>query len=157
MSAAGVLAVLTRRGSTLAVAESLTGGLLAAAFTAVPGASTAFRGGLVVYATDLKERLAGVPDDLLATYGPVSEPVAAALASGVRARLGADYGVATTGVAGPAEHDGVAVGTVFIAVATPAGAGGGVRLALHGDRDRIRTATVDAAIEALAAALERNR
>ncbi|MCW2609670.1 MAG: cina protein, partial [Cryptosporangiaceae bacterium] len=94
-----VLAALRRRGETLAVAESLTGGLLAATLVAVPGASTVFRGGLVVYATDLKVTLAGVPADLLAERGPVDGDVAAALAAGARDRCGADWGLATTGVA----------------------------------------------------------
>ena len=101
VTAAGVLAALESRGETLAVAESLTGGLLAATLVDVPGASRVFRGGLVVYATDLKATLADVPAELLAAEGPVHPAVATALAVGARRRCGADWGVATTGVAGP--------------------------------------------------------
>ena len=129
-------------GATVAVAESLTGGLLTAALTRVPGASATVRGGLVVYATDLKAQLAGVPSALLAERGAVDPDVAAALASGVRDRLAADYGVGVTGVAGPEPQDGRPVGTVFIAVAGPHR----TRVqeaALDGSREQIRAAAVD--------------
>src|SRR6266480_3056648 len=106
MSAVDVLHALVERGETLAVAESLTGGLLAATLVDVPGASKAFRGGLVVYATDLKHRLAGVPESLLAERGPVDPDVALALAAGARHACGADWGLATTGVAGPEPQGG---------------------------------------------------
>ncbi len=89
----------------MAVAESLTGGLVGAAITEVAGASAAFRGGITAYATDLKGSLLGVDPDLLADQGPVSPEVAAAMAEGVREALSADVGLATTGVAGPDEHD----------------------------------------------------
>ena len=87
---------------TVAVAESLTGGLVAAALTDIPGASASFRGGVVTYATELKASLLGVDRDMLAQHGAVYAPVAAAMAEGVRTRLSATYGVATTGVAGRA-------------------------------------------------------
>ena len=138
---------LAGRGETLATAESLTGGLLAATIVDVPGASAVFRGGLVVYATDLKASLAGVPTDLLAARGPVDPDVAAALAAGARDRCDATWGVATTGVAGPTPQDGAAVGTVFVAVAGPSSAG--VALRLDGDRQAIRSAAVRAAIDLL--------
>jgi nicotinamide-nucleotide amidase len=143
--AAPVLAALAARGSTLAVAESLTGGLLAGAITAVPGASAVFRGGVVAYATDLKHSLLGVPAALLASAGPVSAPVAAAMAEGVRVRLGADHAVSTTGVAGPDPQDGVAPGRVFLAVAGPRGTITAARV-LEGDRAAVRDATVTAAL-----------
>ncbi len=101
-----IIRVLTAAGRTVAAAESLTGGLVAAALTDVPGSSTAFRGGVVSYATDLKASLLGVNADLLAAHGSVHAPVAAAMADGVRERLGATVGVATTGVAGPGPQDG---------------------------------------------------
>src|SRR3954464_3816091 len=101
LPAAELLAALRARGQTLAVAESLTGGLLAAEFVAVPGASAVFRGGVVAYATDLKAALLGVPAPLLNSHGPVAPSVAAALAAGARERCGADWAAATTGVAGP--------------------------------------------------------
>ena len=94
-----ILARLEAGGRTVAVAESLTGGLVAAALTDIPGASAAFRGGVVTYATGLKASLLGVDRDMLARHGAVYAPVAAAMAGGVRTRLGATYGVATTGVA----------------------------------------------------------
>jgi nicotinamide-nucleotide amidase len=149
---AAVHAGLLARGETVAVAESLTGGLLAAALTETPGASETFRGALVVYATDLKARLAGVPAPLLQAQGPVSPDVAGALARGVRERLTATYGLGLTGVAGPDPQDGVPVGTVFLALATPRG-GEVRRLALPGDRAAVRAAAVAAAIDLLGAEL----
>jgi nicotinamide-nucleotide amidase len=143
-----VLARLRERGATVAVAESLTAGLLGAALTSTPGASAAFRGGVLAYATDLKETLAGVPGPLLDAHGAVSAQIAGAMASGVRERLGATYGVALTGVAGPDEQEGQPVGTVHVAVTGPDGAA--VRsLRLPGDRDRVRALSVTTALELL--------
>jgi nicotinamide-nucleotide amidase len=121
-SAVDVAALLDRfrrAAATIAVAESLTGGLVTAALTDVAGASVTVRGGLVVYATDLKATLANVPQRMLAERGPVDGDVALALARGVRARLRATVGLGVTGVAGPDAQDGVAVGTVFLAVSGP--------------------------------------
>lgn len=137
--------LLADRGETVATAESLTAGLLAATLVDVPGASATFRGGLVVYATDLKASLAGVPARLLATRGPVDGDVAVALAAGAATRCDADWGVSTTGVAGPDPQNGVAVGTVWVAVSGPAGQGAR-RMTLDGDRPAIRAAAVDAAL-----------
>ncbi len=141
--------LLTVRGETLAVAESLTGGLVAAEITSVPGASKVFRGSVTAYATDLKHRLLGVDADLLRARGAVDPQVAAQMAAGVRQALGADWGVATTGVAGPDPQDGQEVGTVFVAVHGPDGAttgsasGGKVEaLRLNGDRAEIRMESV---------------
>nr|WP_218887785.1 CinA family protein [Cellulomonas oligotrophica] len=147
-----MLHLLAARGLTLAVAESLTGGLVTAALVDVPGASRVLRGGVVAYATDLKHALLGVDADLLARRGAVDAQVAAAMAAGVRDRLGADVGLATTGVAGPDPQDGHPAGTVHVAVHAP-GAARGRELALPGGRDAVRRATVDAvlglALEAL--------
>jgi nicotinamide-nucleotide amidase len=148
VSAAEVLARLKERGQTLAVAESLTGGLLAATIVDVPGASAVFRGGLVVYATDLKGSLAGVPADLLAARGPVDPDVAVALARGARERCGADWGLATTGVAGPDPQDGHPVGRVYVGVAGP-GIGEVRQFRLTGNRTAIRTGSVAAALALL--------
>jgi nicotinamide-nucleotide amidase len=149
MTPAEVHALLLRRGETVAVAESLTGGLLGAALTSTPGSSATFRGGLIVYATDVKESLAGVPGPLLAAEGPVSAHVAAALAAAARDRLGATYGVGVTGVAGPDSQNDQPVGTVHLAVAGPAE--GDVRsLRCDGDREQIRSQTVVAALSLLA-------
>jgi nicotinamide-nucleotide amidase len=146
--------LLARRGATVAVAESLTGGLLGAALTSTPGSSSTFRGGLVVYATDLKETLAGVPGPLLSAEGPVSAHVAAALAAGARDRLGATYGVGVTGVAGPDPQNDQPVGTVHLAVAGPAE--GEVRsVRCEGDREQIRAQTVTAALSLLAEVVAR--
>jgi nicotinamide-nucleotide amidase len=152
VTAARVHELLLAAGSTVAVAESLTGGLLGAALTTTPGASATFRGGLVVYATDLKQSIAGVPGPLLDAEGPVSAHVAAALAAGARDRLAATYGVGVTGVAGPDSQDGHPVGTVYVAVAGPGG--GEVReLQLAGDRAAIRAAAVTVALDLLLAVL----
>lgn len=144
--ARALLAALGARGWSLAVAESLTGGLVVATIVSVPGASAVLRGGVIAYATDLKHSLLGVDADLLARHGAVHPDVARAMAEGVRAAAGrdgvpADVGIATTGVAGPDPQDGQPVGTVFIAVATPVD----TRLealALEGDRAEIRAAAV---------------
>ncbi len=119
--AESVVRELSRTGATVATAESLTGGLVAAALTSVPGASVAVRGGVVAYATDLKASLAGVPADLLDRSGPVSAATASAMASGARRVCDATYGVATTGVAGPNWQDGHPPGTLYVAVAGPRG------------------------------------
>lgn len=147
--AADVLAALRGRGLTLATAESLTGGLLGAALTAVAGSSDVYRGGILCYATDLKSSLVGVPTDLLETYGPVAPQTAAALASGAARVCGADVGAATTGVAGPSPQDGHPVGEVYVCVSV-ADAEPQVRpLRLTGSRDEIRRQTVDAVLSLL--------
>ncbi len=150
------LAALTERGQTLAVAESLTGGLVAGVFTAVPGASRCFRGSVTAYATELKSLVLGVDGALLATRGAVDADVARQMARGVRRVLGADWGIATTGVAGPDPQDGQPVGTVYVAVTGPGGEGKVRRLTLHGDRDRIRRDSVTAVVDLLLSELTEN-
>jgi nicotinamide-nucleotide amidase len=145
--AARIVGLLAQRRQTVAVAESLTGGLLGATITAVPGASTVYRGGVIAYATELKAVLLGVSEDLLARHGPIHPGVAAAMAAGARDRLGATWGLATTGVAGPDPADGFPPGTVHIAAS--AGSPATRSLALAGDRDRIRRDTVDQALRLL--------
>lgn len=149
---AEVVRLLTAAGSTLAVAESLTGGAVTAAVVDVPGASAVLRGGVVAYATDLKAELLGVPADLLAAHGAVHPDVAVAMAQGVRARLHAAWGLATTGVAGPDPQDGRPPGEYHVAVAGPAGV---VRVRSVGPtgpatRAQIRAAARDAALALLA-------
>ncbi len=131
-----VLDLLRRRGLSLAVAESLTGGLVGSRLTAVPGASEVFRGAVVSYASDLKYRLLEVPE------GPVvSEAAARAMAVGVRKLLGTHVGLATTGVAGPDSQEGQPPGTVFVGLALAEQVE--VRqLKLPGDRERVRQFTV---------------
>jgi nicotinamide-nucleotide amidase len=111
--------LLLDRGETVATAESLTGGLIGAELTATPGSSGTYAGGMVTYATDLKRRLLGVPGELLAEHGAVHPDVAAGMAAGARDALGATYGLAVTGVAGPDPQDGRPVGTVYIGLAGP--------------------------------------
>ncbi|GAA1468652.1 CinA family protein [Microbacterium thalassium] len=151
-AAATLLARLAARGWSIGVAESLTGGLVAARITSVPGASEHMRGGVVAYATDLKRDVLDVPAALLAERGAVDPDVAQAMADGIRRVAGADVGVSTTGVAGPDPQDGKPVGTVYIAVSTPVG-GAVEALALSGTRAHIRDATVDAALSLCAAAI----
>lgn len=151
-AAAVVVRALAQRHETLATVESLTGGLLSATIVEIAGVSGVYRGGLVVYATELKSELAGVPADLLAERGPVDPDVALALAEGGRRRCGADWGLATTGVAGPAPQDGKPVGLVYVAVAGPGGAR--VRqLDLDGGRDHIRAVAVIEALRLLTEAI----
>jgi nicotinamide-nucleotide amidase len=113
--------LLGDRGWTLAVAESVTGGMIAARLTDVPGASTSFRGGVVSYATDTKSSVLKVQPSVIERHGVVSAEVARAMAAGVREALVADIGLATTGVAGPTDLDGTPVGTVVLAVSGPRG------------------------------------
>jgi len=147
-----LISTLTRRGLTVATAESLTGGLLAGELVQVPGASKVFSGGIVSYHTELKHNLLGVDSDLLAINGPVDPLVAQQMAEGARQACAvegkaADLGLATTGVAGPDPdpQTGKPAGTVFLGVATAHGARA-VELALSGDRPAIRAQTVAAAI-----------
>lgn len=140
---------LLRTGRTVATAESCTGGLLGAALTSVPGSSAWYRGGLVVYANDLKETFAGVPASTIGAHGAVSDPVARALARGARERAGADYGLGVTGVAGPAGGTPEKpVGLVHLAVADASGERG-LEIRWPGDRDLIRRRAVAIALDLL--------
>ena len=149
-----IVQALVERGETIALAESLTGGLLTSALVDVPGASAVVRGGVVAYATDLKSSLLGVDAALLARVGAVHADVAAAMAEGVRGQLAATYGLATTGVAGPDPQDGVLPGVVHVALAGPK-ATRGAALLIEGDRAPVRAGEVTAALELLASRLER--
>ena len=137
-------ALLLARGWSLGCAESLTGGALGGRITSTAGASEYFRGSIVSYATEVKEDLLAVPAWVLDEHGPVSEPVARAMAAGARARLKADVGVALTGVAGPTEQ-GRPIGTVVVAVAGPLGEVAR-EVRLPGDRNTVRTLAVSAAL-----------
>jgi nicotinamide-nucleotide amidase len=148
VAAAAAVHRLVERSETLATAESLTGGLVAATVVEIPGVSAVYRGGLVVYATDLKHALAGVPEELLAERGAVDPDVALALADGVRQRCVTDWGVATTGVAGPDPQDGKPAGLVYVAVASRSGST--VReLKLDGNRAAIRSESVTSVLRLL--------
>ena len=151
---ASILAELSRRGETLASAESLTGGMVGLLLTDVPGASASYVGGVISYATRLKSTLAGVDAATLAALGPVAERTAAEMARGVAERCNADWGVATTGVAGPESQDGHPVGEVFVAVSHPASDVLRVKeLSLEGGRTAIRQQAAVAALALLADAL----
>ena len=138
-------AELVLRRQTVSCAESMTGGAVAQVLSAAPGASETFRGGVVSYATEVKVGVLGVPDSLVADHGVVSAPCAEAMAEGVRRLLDTDWGVSTTGVAGPDTQEGKPVGLVFVGVAGPHGTEV-AELHLDGDRATIRAAAVEAAV-----------
>lgn len=135
--------------STVATAESLTGGMIGAAITGVPGASAVYVGGVVAYATGTKLALLGVSDRVLREHGAVHPDVARQMARGARDGLAATFGLAVTGVAGPEPQDGQPVGTVFVAVAGSAEQVQLAELHLCGERSDIREATVDRALRLL--------
>jgi len=145
-----LIEAMAKIGLKLAVAESLTGGLLCDAFVSVAGASKVFSGGIVSYDTALKHRLLGVDAALLHEKGPVDAEVAKQMALGVRHACSADIGIATTGVAGPDPdpQTGQTAGTVWVGVSSKLGEYA-VKLLLSGDRDVIRRATVQAACQEL--------
>lgn len=147
-----VLGLLEARGETVATAESLTGGRLAAALTGVPGASRSYVGGVVAYATSVKETVLGVPESLVAEHGVVSAPCALAMARGAALVTGATWGVATTGVAGPDRQEGHPPGTVHVGLVGP-GVSTALALELVGDRAAIQDRTVAEALSALAGML----
>lgn len=139
--------VLARlQGKTLATAESCTGGGIGEALTAVPGASNVFKGGIISYCNEIKQKLLNVPDTMLEEFGAVSAPVAEAMAKGARIALDADIAVSVTGLAGPsADEFGNPVGTVFVGYAD----GEKIlsrRFLFSGDRDRIREQAIEAAL-----------
>ena len=139
-----VLDLMRRRGVTLGLAESVTGGLVAGRLTSVPGASDVLRGAIVSYASEVKHDLLGVPE------GPVvSEAAAAAMATGARRVLRADVGLALTGVAGPAEQDGMPVGTLCVGIASGDGPALTSTLRLPGQREQMRQMAVISALDLL--------
>jgi nicotinamide-nucleotide amidase len=151
--ARGLVADLTIRQQSVATAESLTAGLLAATLAGVPGASAVLRGGLVTYTEHTKILLAGVAPQILEEVGPVAGPTARALAVGARQRCEATWGVGVTGVAGPEPHGGHDVGTVFVGLAGPGESGAieVVELQLSGTRWDIRLSAVRESISRLRA------
>lgn len=148
-----LLSAAEERGLTLAVAESLTGGEVCSTLVSVPGASAVVVGGVVAYATRVKAEVLGVDAARLQRTGPVDGEVAREMAQGIARLLGADLGLATTGVAGPGPADGHPAGTVHVAVASPWGT---VERELHleGDRQEIREATTTAVVALAVAVLD---
>jgi nicotinamide-nucleotide amidase len=142
-------ALLTARGARIAVAESCTGGLIASRLTDVPGSSAYLERGVVAYSDAAKVDLLGVPEALIAAHGAVSEPVAEAMATGVRARAGVDWGLGVTGIAGPTGGTPAKpVGTVVVAVAGPTGVGAR-RYRFRGERDQVKAQASQAALDLL--------
>lgn len=145
-----VVATLRTRGLDLATSESLTGGLLGGAITGVPGASEVYLGGVVAYATAMKESLSGVPREVLDRHGAVSEQTVTEMALGIQALTGADWTIAVSGVAGPTSQEGHPPGEVWVGIAGPSVGGQqlleGWRFQFEGDRARVREQTVAAAL-----------
>jgi nicotinamide-nucleotide amidase len=157
---AELIAELTARHLSIAVAESLTGGLLVAELVRIPGASAVLRGGVVAYDAALKRTLLHVDSSVLNVHGPVHAEVAKQMAGGARTLLAvndvrADIGVSTTGVAGPGPEGGHPAGTVFIGLSKGTGSWA-VPLQLDGDRDDIRAETVHRAIDAVRALIAKS-
>jgi nicotinamide-nucleotide amidase len=152
-----VLDLCRARGWTMATAESITGGLIGARLTAIPGSSDVVLGGVIAYANDVKEHELGVPAEMLAAHGAVSAETAAAMAAGVRDRLGADVGVSVTGIAGPgggsAEKP---VGLVYVHAETPEG-GRGIEFSFPSDRETIRARSAVAALHLVRRLLSQSR
>jgi nicotinamide-nucleotide amidase len=143
--------LLRAAGTTLTAAESCTGGLFSQRITAVPGSSDYFLGAAITYSNDMKTQLVGVPAEMIAEHGAVSEPVARAMAEGARRALGSDWAVGITGVAGPGGgSEAKPVGTVHLAVAGPSdGEVEHRQLRLPGDRDRVRRFSTQIVLEML--------
>jgi len=145
VSAHDIVAQLKQKNLTIATAESLTAGMLSSTLADVPGASAVLQGGVVAYNNGIKHRLLGVSADILAARGAVDAETAKQMANGARARLGADLGISTTGVAGPEPSEGKAVGIVFIALATAEQTTARL-LRFEGNRDQIRRSAVAASL-----------
>lgn len=143
-SARAVVELLKAKKQSVAVAESLTGGGVGAALTAVGGASDVFLGGVIAYSPAVKESLLRVEKETIATFGVVSEEVAVAMADGIRELLGSTWGISTTGVAGPGDAGGVAAGKVWIAISGPINQT--TQLEVEGEREVVRNASVSSAI-----------
>lgn len=142
--AKSVVASLSERGESVAVAESLTAGGLGAAITHTPGASQVFFGGLIAYTNEVKINILGINASLIAEHGVVSEEVANAMADAAREKFGTTWGIATTGVAGPGPHQGIPEGTVWVAIRGPINQT--IELQLDSGREAIRTGAISSAI-----------
>jgi nicotinamide-nucleotide amidase len=153
-AARALLAAMEARGMTLATAESCTGGLIAAALTAIPGSSAVVTRGYVTYSNDAKEQELGVPGTVLASVGAVSEETARAMAEGALRRAGVDLALSCTGIAGPGGATPTKpVGLVFIGMARKGGATQVQRHVFPGDRTAVRAATVAEALALASRAL----
>jgi nicotinamide-nucleotide amidase len=142
--AQSIIEILTSRGQTLAVAESLTGGGLGFALTQVPGASAVFLGGTISYTTEVKVRELSVGQSIIDQYKVVSEEVAIEMADGAKSKFATTWAISTTGVAGPGDYQGVREGTVWIAIRGPINQS--LTLTLDGGRDGVRQGAISSAI-----------
>jgi len=147
-----ILEALRSRGETISVAESITGGGLAQALTSLPGSSEIFRGSVTAYQSEIKSAILQVPAELISEFGVVSEEVSAAMAGGVLALMNSTWAISTTGVAGPGPAEGVAAGTVWVAIDGPISQT--LQLELTGSREIVRNATIAGAIAAFARILK---
>jgi len=143
-----VIELLRKRGSTLALAESLTGGLTQTLISEIPGASDVFTGGIVAYSAAMKEKLLGVNANTIAEYSVVSAQVAEEMANGARVKLNADFALSLTGEAGPQSQSGANVGTVWIGLSN-GGSTQTFKREYHGDRDAIRRRAAHASLDIL--------
>jgi nicotinamide-nucleotide amidase len=139
-----VVAYLEDRGETVAVAESLTAGGLGHALTFTPGASKVFMGGVIAYTNEVKINILGIDAAMIDQYSVVSEEVANAMADAVREKFGTTWGIATTGIAGPGDHQGISEGTVWISIRGPINQT--VQLQLDSGREAVRTGAISSAI-----------
>ena len=147
-----ILTILRQRGESICVAESLTGGGLAEALTSLPGSSEVFKGSITAYQSQIKISLLKIPAELISEFGVVSEEVATAMAGGAKDLMDATWSISTTGVAGPGPSDGVAAGTVWVAIDGPISQT--LQLELSGTREIVRNATIAGAIAAFARILK---
>lgn len=147
-----ILEILSQRGETISVAESLTGGGLAEALSSLPGSSQIFRGSVTAYQAEIKNSVLQVPLELISEMGTVSEEVAVSMAAGVKDLMGSTWSISTTGVAGPGPVDGVPPGTVWVAIDGPISQT--LQLELSGTREIVRNATIAGAIAAFARILK---
>lgn len=149
---AEILEILQTRGESISVVESLTGGGLAEALSSLPGSSQIFLGSVTAYQPEIKSSLLKVPAELISEFGVVSEEVAVAMADGVKQLMNSTWSISTTGVAGPGPSDGVAAGTVWVAIEGPISQT--LQLELSGTREIVRNATIAGAIAAFARILK---
>lgn len=150
-----VIKSLTERGETVSVAESVTAGGLGRALTAAPGASAVFLGGVIAYSNEIKINFLDIDRDLISRHGVVSEEVANAMADSIRRKFGTTWGMATTGVAGPGDLDGISEGTVWIAISGPVNQS--LQLALDSGREAIQIGAISSAIGTLSRILGSNK
>lgn len=150
-----IITMLSQKNETVSTAESLTAGGLSSALTSVPGASEVFLGGITAYQSSVKIEHLGVPESTINEHSVVSQEVAVAMAEGARKKFGTTWAISTTGVAGPGPSGGVAAGTVWVAVSGPTNQT--VELALSGDREAVRSASVSSAIATFARILRHRK